>query len=55
MKEHEDTYVAVVEKYTLDGVNTFTLMKQAYNRQWKTLVETASTWKVITIRRFCWR
>jgi len=27
MKEHEDTYVAVVEKYTLDGANTFTLMK----------------------------
>jgi len=29
MREHEDTYVAVVEKYTrtLDGANTFTLMK----------------------------
>jgi len=27
MKEHEDIYVAVVEKYTLDGANTHTLMK----------------------------
>jgi len=30
MKEHEDTYVAVVEKYTLDGINTFTLMKHMH-------------------------
>jgi len=28
MKEHEDGYVAVVEKHTLDGANTITLMKQ---------------------------
>jgi len=27
MKEHEDRYVAVVEKHTLDGANTITLMK----------------------------
>jgi len=27
MKEHEDIYVAVGEKYALDGANTFTLMK----------------------------
>jgi len=26
MKEHEDIYVAVVEKYTLEGANTLTLM-----------------------------
>jgi len=27
IKEQKDTYVAVVEKYTLDGAKTFTLMK----------------------------
>ena len=27
MSEHEDTHVDVVEKYTLDGVNTLTLIK----------------------------
>jgi len=30
MKEHENTYVAVVEKYMLDGANTFTLMKHKH-------------------------
>jgi len=30
MKEHEDIYVAVVEKYTLDGANTHTLMKRKH-------------------------
>jgi len=29
MEEHEDTYV-VVEKYKLDGANTFTLMKHRH-------------------------
>jgi len=29
MKEQEDTYMVVVEEYTLDGANTFALMKQA--------------------------
>jgi len=28
MTEHEDTYVVVVEKHTLDGTNTFLLMKR---------------------------
>jgi len=27
MKEHEDIYLARVEKHTLDGANAFTLMK----------------------------
>jgi len=27
MKEHENEYVAVVEKHTLDGANTFALTK----------------------------
>jgi len=30
MIEHEDTYVAVVEKHTLDSANIFTLMKYKY-------------------------
>jgi len=30
MKEHEDTYVAVLEKHTLDGANRFTLMKHKH-------------------------
>jgi len=30
MKKHNDTYVAVVEMYRLDGVNTFTLMKHEH-------------------------
>ena len=30
MKEHEGTYVTVEEKYTLDGANTFTLMKHKH-------------------------
>jgi len=29
MKEHEDRYVAIMKKHTLDGANTFTLMKQS--------------------------
>jgi len=29
MKEHEDRYVAMIEKCTLDGANTFTSMKQS--------------------------
>jgi len=29
MKELEDKYVAVVQKHTLDGANTITMMKQA--------------------------
>jgi len=32
MKEHEDIYVAAVKKYTLDGDNTFTLMKHKHKR-----------------------
>jgi len=32
MKEHEDTYVAVAEKYTLDGANTFMFMKHKHER-----------------------
>jgi len=30
MKEHEDIYVAVLEEYTLDGANAFTLMKHMH-------------------------
>jgi len=30
MKEHEDRYVAVVERYTLDGANTIILMKSKH-------------------------
>jgi len=30
MKEHEDIYVEVVERYMLDGANTFTLMKHKH-------------------------
>jgi len=30
MNKLEDTYVEVVEKYTLGGANTFTLMKQKH-------------------------
>jgi len=30
MKEHEDIYVAIVEKYTFDGAHTFTLMKHKH-------------------------
>jgi len=30
MNEHEDTYVEVVEKYTLDGANRFTLMNHKH-------------------------
>jgi len=30
MKEHEDIYVAVVEKYTLDGATTYILMKHKH-------------------------
>jgi len=30
MNEYEDIYVAAVETYTLDGVNTFTLMKHKH-------------------------
>jgi len=30
MKEREDIYVAVVEKYRLDGANTFTFMKHKH-------------------------
>jgi len=30
MKVHEDIFVEVIEKYTLDGANTFTLMKQKH-------------------------
>jgi len=30
MNEPEDIYVAAVERYTLDGVNTFTLMKHKH-------------------------
>jgi len=30
MKEHEDRYVEVEEKYKLDGANTFTLMKHKH-------------------------
>jgi len=33
MKEYEDIYVAVVEKYTLDGANIFTLMKHKHIRR----------------------
>jgi len=33
MKEYENTYVAVVEKYTLDGANTFALLKQKHKGQ----------------------
>jgi len=32
MKEHEDIYVALVEKYTLDGAHAFTLMKHKHIR-----------------------
>jgi len=30
MKEHEDIYVAVVEKYMLERSNAFTLIKHKY-------------------------
>ena len=30
MKEHEDRYVEVEEKYKHDGANTFTLMKHKH-------------------------
>jgi len=30
MNELEDIYVKVVEKYSLDGANTFTLMKHKH-------------------------
>jgi len=30
MKEHEDAYVAVAEKYTLDRANAFTLKKHKH-------------------------
>jgi len=30
MKEDEDIYVAVVEKYKLDGADTFTLTKHKH-------------------------
>ena len=30
MKEHEDIFVAVVEKHALDGANTFILMKHKH-------------------------
>jgi len=30
MNKHEDILVAVVEKHTLDGANTFTLMKHKH-------------------------
>jgi len=30
MKEHEDRYVAVVEKHALDGANTITLIKHDF-------------------------
>jgi len=30
MREHEDTHVAVVEKYTLGGAITFTLVKHKH-------------------------
>ena len=30
MNEHNDTYVEVVEKYTLDVANTLTLMKHKH-------------------------
>jgi len=30
LKEHKDTYVTVIEKHTLDGSNTITLMKHKY-------------------------
>jgi len=30
MNEYEDTYVAVVETYTLRGANTFTSMKDKH-------------------------
>jgi len=32
MKEHDDIYVAIVKKCTLDGANTFTLMKHKHKR-----------------------
>ena len=38
MKEHEDTYVAVLEKHTLDGANRFTLMKhkhKEHEHEWR--------------------
>jgi len=34
MKEHEDILMAVVDNYTLDGANTFTLMK--HKHKWHT-------------------
>jgi len=30
MKKHEDRYVAVVEKHTIHGANTITLMKHKH-------------------------
>jgi len=30
MKENEERYVAVAEKYALDGTDSFTLMKHKY-------------------------
>ena len=38
MKEHEDIYVAVVEKYTLDGATTYILMKHkhvGHTHEWR--------------------
>jgi len=37
LKEHEDTNVAVAEKYTFDGANTFTLMRRKLRSGWLTL------------------
>jgi len=38
MKEHEDRYVVVVEKHTLDSANTITLMKhkhKGHTHEWR--------------------
>jgi len=37
MKGHEDRYVAVIEKHTLDGAHTITVMK--HNHRYVTLVK----------------
>jgi len=44
MKEHEDTCVAVVDKYTFYGANRFTLMKHKHKRHMHEL----------HMKRYCW-
>jgi len=47
MKEHEDRYVAVIEKHTLDGANTINLMK--HKHRYVTLVKRTRTSGAIAV------